>query len=334
MWVFLWLSARWSPATDCLLCGPQEARRLSGPDRTANHQLVRLRLAAVRPRGARSAGAAPRSTAAAAGPEGAAATPLAMAMSVIGTFSTTLVRADGVACTEGSRSWAETRQTSTTAGPRRAPSGVRRSAPLPGPDRPLARCPLSRDRGPGSGQGPSPRLTSRRARPVRGPSPRHRSRSAGLPLSRWPGTPSKLRNLRTWPFFRALAQYPATRSDLAGFRQPLSGARSDAVEERAGPCRLEPIDLAPLRDRERRLAGPPGVDPTRMSAPAAVRRANQTPNRRTAHADAARPAGARTPPARTAALAVPVVRMTRVLMPTSASAAVGAHSCRWRKGTP
>src|SRR5258708_23193986 len=26
----------------------------------------------------------------------------------------------------------------------------------------------------------------------------------------------------------------------------LSGARSDAVEERAGPCRLEPIDLATL----------------------------------------------------------------------------------------
>ena len=38
------------------------------------------------------------------------------------------------------------------------------------------------------------------------------------------------------------------------FRSPLR-----RVEERAGPSRLEPMDLAPLRDRERRLAGPPGV---------------------------------------------------------------------------
>ncbi len=52
--------------------------------------------------------------AAAAGPEAAAAMPLATAMSLIGTFSTTLVRADGVACAAGSRTWAETSQTSTT----------------------------------------------------------------------------------------------------------------------------------------------------------------------------------------------------------------------------
>ncbi len=81
---------------------------------------------------------------------------------------------------------------------------------LPSPDRALARCPLSRDHGPGPGQGPSPRLTSRHARPVRGPSPRHRSRSAGLPPSRRPGTSWTLRTLRKWPFFLALAQYPAT----------------------------------------------------------------------------------------------------------------------------
>jgi hypothetical protein len=73
----------------------------------------------------------------------------------------------------------------------------------------LARCPVSRDRGPGSGQGPSPRLFSRDARPVRAPAPRHRSQGAGLSPSRRPGTSWKLRNLRRWLFFLALAQYPA-----------------------------------------------------------------------------------------------------------------------------
>ena len=73
----------------------------------------------------------------------------------------------------------------------------------------MARCPVSRDRGPGSGQGPSPRLFSRDARPVRAPAPRHRSQGAGLSPSRRPGTSWKLRNLRRWLFFLALAQYPA-----------------------------------------------------------------------------------------------------------------------------
>ena len=76
----------------------------------------------------------------------------------------------------------------------------------------LARCPVSRDRGPGSGQGPSPRLFSRDARPVRAPAPRHRSQGAGLSPSRRPGTSWKLRNLRRWLFFLALAQYPANAS--------------------------------------------------------------------------------------------------------------------------
>ena len=50
---------------------------------------------------------------------------------------------------------------------------------------------------------------ARRARPVRAPAPRHRSQGAGLSPSRRPGTSWKLRNLRRWLFFLALAQYPA-----------------------------------------------------------------------------------------------------------------------------
>ena len=73
----------------------------------------------------------------------------------------------------------------------------------------LARCPVSRDRGPGSGQGPSPRRFFRDARLVRAPAPRHRSQGAGLSPSRRPGTSWKLRNQRRWLFFLALAQYPA-----------------------------------------------------------------------------------------------------------------------------
>jgi hypothetical protein len=73
----------------------------------------------------------------------------------------------------------------------------------------LARCPVSRDRGPGSGQGPSPRRFFRDAQLVRAPAPRHRSQGAGLSPSPRPGTSWKLRNLRRWLFFLALAQYPA-----------------------------------------------------------------------------------------------------------------------------
>jgi anti-anti-sigma factor len=55
----------------------------------------------------------------------------------------------------------------------------------------LARCPLIRDRVRGSGQGPSPRLSSRDARLARAPVPRRRSQGAGLSPSRRPGTSGK-----------------------------------------------------------------------------------------------------------------------------------------------
>ena len=104
------------------------------------------------------------------------------------------------------------------------PGFASRSAP--------ARCPLSRGRTPGSGQGPSPRLPCRHERPAGAPPPRHQSHRAELSPSRRPGTSWKLRNLRRWLFFLAWGTVSTRRgppgpNDLAGFRQPfLAGAQS------------------------------------------------------------------------------------------------------------
>jgi hypothetical protein len=59
-----------------------------------------------------------------------------------------------------------------------------------------SRCPLTRGRTSGSGQGPSPRRRCRRACPAGAPPPRHLSHRAGFSPSRRPGTSWKLRNLR------------------------------------------------------------------------------------------------------------------------------------------
>jgi len=58
------------------------------------------------------------------------------------------------------------------------------------------------------------------------------------------------------------------------------------------------------------------------------------PIRRTAHSDAVRRGdAARRPRGRQPAQAVPLVRISCGLVPPPASAAVCAHSCRWRKGS-
>jgi hypothetical protein len=79
-----------------------------------------------------------------------------------------------------------------------AQAGVRRRMIFPGfaSRSAPARCPLSRGRTFGSGQGPSPRLPCRHARPADAPPPRHRPHRAELSPSRRPETSRKLRNLR------------------------------------------------------------------------------------------------------------------------------------------
>ena len=94
------------------------------------------------------------------------------------------------------RDWPHPRWRQAAPGYRKLRSPARLCWTPPGSDLSWSGAPLSRDRRPGPGQGPSLRLLSRDAWPVCVSAPRHRSQRAGLSPSRRPGTSGKLRNLR------------------------------------------------------------------------------------------------------------------------------------------